>query len=63
MAQVDLLKRTSDEGERTVAELASLNQKIREVQMLVLQLSLLSVSAGFDITGMYVRTYRVALLM
>lgn len=30
-AQVDLLKRSSDEGERTVAELASLNQKIREV--------------------------------
>lgn len=29
--QVDLLKRSSDEGERTVAELASLNQKIREV--------------------------------
>ena len=53
MGQVDLLKRTSDEGERTVAELASLNQKIREVRMLVLQLRLLSVSAGFDITGPY----------
>ena len=54
MGQVDLLKRTSDEGERTVAELASLNQKIREVRMLVLQLCLLSVSARFDILD---RTY------